>query len=275
MPFDNTESSTFGGAPIRLYEFRRGGKRWYYTTAEKDVTLTVGGEEVVFLATASNDDGVTQSGDTTRNELVIHLPYDNPIVELFRGTPPLDEVAIITRSNHYGEGDAPIIWWGRVVQSSRVDDAQSSLTCQPRINSYSRGGLRLCWERNCPHGLYDFGCKVNRADYAIGGTILSAVGNVVRAAAYASKPDGWFSGGMIEWDLGDDTYDRRMVQSHDGEYLTIYGGTDGITPGNTVRAYPGCGRDEDTCFEKFSNFDNYGGYPFMPGESPFGGKALM
>lgn len=75
----------------------------------------------------------------------------------------------------------------------------------------------------------------------------------------------------MSWSANSDgTVERRMLESQVGTLLTVFGTTERLTEGDVVSLYPGCDRSPTICDEKFDNLDNFGGFPFMPGESPFG-----
>lgn len=56
--------------------------------------------------------------------------------------------------------------------------------------------------------------------------------------------------------------------------IQAFGDTSEIHPGMIITVYPGCQRTIAAC-ETFSNLDNYGGFPFMPGKSPFDGTPFF
>lgn len=56
--------------------------------------------------------------------------------------------------------------------------------------------------------------------------------------------------------------------------IQAFGDTSEIHPGMIIAVYPGCQRTMVAC-ETFSNLDNYGGFPSMPGKSPFDGTPFF
>jgi hypothetical protein len=50
---------------------------------------------------------------------------------------------------------------------------------------------------------------------------------------------------------------------------------DGIAVGQAVTLYPGCDHTTTTCDGKFSNLNNYGGFPHIPTKNPFGGSPIF
>lgn len=271
MTFESRETSLAGGQPVRLYEFQRGLYRWRYTNADREITRQL----QTYAPTAISDDGIRQSGDAEADTLRITVPGDLAIARLFRGAPPADEVSVIVRDTHFGETEAVIRYIG-VVQLVRWPAPQSALIlCATEAATFNRPGLRLGWERGCPHSLYDRNCRVNRDDFQVPGTLSAMTGATVTSSAFDALADGYFAGGYLEWEIGLSETDRRGIESHVGAVLTLLGGTDGLEVGMDVIAYPGCPRTIAICTSRFNNAVNYGGIPHLPGKSPFDGTPVF
>jgi uncharacterized phage protein (TIGR02218 family) len=169
-----------------------------------------------------------------------------------------------------------LAWIGTVSQVKRTDPATAEVTCSTLAQSFESNGLRLSWGRICPYVLYDAAtCKVDPATYAVTGLITDKDGISIHVAEAAGFANGYFSGGYVEWTLATDTYERRPIQSHAGTVLTFLGVTDGLEIGDSVTFYPGCDRTIQTCHDKFSNSDNSGACPTLPGVSPFDGRLVF
>lgn len=266
MTFNSAEISTQDGRPVALYLMEWGETTWAYTSADRDITYA----GVEYLARAVSDNGMVQGGSSA-NDFTLDCPADIPIVDLFKGSPPSETIWLTVRRMHQGEADAPIYWNGNVTNVKRLDLASAQVIGKPLTASFKRTGLRLCWTRECPHFLYDPGCKVNPEDYRTNATIISLTGTTATVDTAGGHPDGYFTGGFLSWEINEDgTIERRMIEDHSGLTLTIFGLTDGMEVGDVLALYPGCDRTPTTCNAKFNNRPNYGGYDFMPGESPFG-----
>lgn len=269
MSFNSAEISTQDGQPIALYHLEWGETNWYYTSADREIEYPAG-SDIIYLPRAVSDSGMVQGGSTA-NDFTLECPSNLPIVDLFKGTPPSETIWLTVRRLHMGETDAPIYWNGNVTNVKRLDLASAQVIGKPLTASFKRTGLRLCWTRECPHFLYDPGCKVDPEDYRVEATITALTGVTATVDAVGGHPDGYFTGGFLSWEINDDgTLERRMIENHTGLALTIFGITDGMEVGDVLSLYPGCDRTPTTCESKFYNGPNYGGYDFMPGETPFG-----
>jgi uncharacterized phage protein (TIGR02218 family) len=256
---------------VRLYEFHRGVYRWRYTDSDRVQTYLFQDFEPAPIS----DDGVRQSEQSGADALTVTAPFDLPVAQLYRGAPPAEEVGLIVRDMHYGDAEAPIRFLGAIEGVRWPSPERAMLTCRSLAASLKRAGLRLAWERGCTHSLYDRNCTVDRNSFATPGAVTTKTGTTIEAAAWDALADGYFSGGYVEWDVGLGGTDRRGIEGHVGGVLTLLGGTDGIDVGMTVTAYAGCARTISVCTSKFSNSDNYGGIPHMPGKSPFDGTPVF
>lgn len=277
MSFNDYEVSTQDGRPVALYTLRWGKTYWRYTSADRNIERieTVGNtlEQVEYVAMAMRDNGMTQ-GSSSQNDFTVQGPSNLPIVDLFRGTPPSESIWLTVRRMHIGDTDAPITWKGLVLNVVTPDPARCEIVGKPLIATLKRTGLRLCWTRECPHYLYDRGCKVDPESYAVLGEVTSIAGSDVTLALAEPPEAGYFLGGFMAWEVNaDGTPDRRMIELDSeagGERLVrVMGLADRLAVGTEVKLYPGCTRLPDVCDGRFNNLANYGGVDFMPGETPF------
>lgn len=266
MSFNDAEISTQDGRPVALYLLEWGETVWAYTSADRDINY--GG--IDYIAVAVSDNGMVQGGSSA-NDFTLDCPSNLPVVDLFRGTPPSNSIWLTVRRKHMDEADAPIYWNGTVTNVKRLGPADAQIIGKPLTASFKRTGLRLCWTRECPHFLYDPGCKADPEDFRTDAEITDMTGNSITLDTTGGHVDGYFRGGYVEWEINDDgTIERRMIEDHAGTVLTIFGLTDGMEIGDAVAIFPGCDRTPGTCQSKFANLPNYGGFDFMPGQTPFG-----
>lgn len=275
MAFNDKEISNDEGKRIGLYHFRWGTQNWYYTSADR--VITYDGND--YEPTAISDGGVTLGGESGY-DFEVTLPSVNPVALLFRYTPPSGRVYLKVRRMQDGETDAPLYWTGTVGNLRPKNLAGAVMVCRSSISGLKRTGLRLTWQRQCPHALYDRQCQVDPADWEYPYEIASISGNVVTlvtAGAGLDQETGFFTAGIIKWEVATDTFNFRMIEVHTAPLvLTIFGRADGLEAGMDVLLYPGCTRDiSPTGCERFDNVDNYGGHVYMPNKSPFDGDPVF
>ena len=273
MSYNDLEISNQDGRPIALYEFQYGNTYWRYCTADEDKTIN----GHTYEAKAILDEGVVQGG-SDQNDLQITAQSDLPVAALFRNTQPSGKVWLTVRRWHIGDPDdeTPLLWSGTVLNATSDDDGASvSLSCRSLGGSYDRQGLRLAWGRSCPHVLYsEFGCKVSKALHAYEREIATVDGTSFTCVTHDEPAEGSFTGGFLEATRDDGSLDRKGIEVQAGNHFVVLGSTDGLEVGDTVTIYPGCPRNTTGC-KLFNNLPNYGGFPHLPGKSPFDGSPVF
>lgn len=272
MTTQSRELSLETGQPVRLYEFSRGPLRWMYCTADRDITVvgkTFKGNSGV------SDSGIQFSGQSIADLLTITLPASSEVSLMYRALPPSDPISVVIWDHHYGESDYLVVWVGVIQGVKWPTDNISEITCQSLGAALDMPGLRLGWTRGCPYSLYNNLCTVNKELYKVTGTVIGVSGITVNVGSAGDYPSGWFSGGFLEWDIGEGVKERRGIRQHTGTALLMLGGAYGIEGSMSVVLYPGCVRTLAICNSKFGNDINFGGVPGLPGSSPFDGNPIF
>lgn len=272
MPFIDWEGSNYLGEPVMLYEFKRGGIRLLYANADRDITAGVD----TFGAQPISDDGSKQKGDAVTDAFNIVVPTGIGISEWFAYTPPSDLVYVIVRRFHYGEPEAVVVWIGTVVGATWDADDKVTLACQAASVSLKRGGLRMAWQRGCPHALYDQNCRADKESYRFDASIIAINTNSGALSLNGTPPlSAHWAGGTIEFDVVSGTVERRLINNVGFGVVLPYGNLDGYFVGQSIRLYPGCLRTSFWCDSFFHNIENYGGFPFMPNRTPYNGDPVF
>jgi len=258
------ETSKASGSPVELYEFRRGGDFWRYTSAAVAIAFQSKTYEPLALDRTSLD----MSGEMGRANLSVTMPRDAPVADGFRVSPPSDVMTLAVYRQHVGDSEYVVVWLGRVLNAA-WSAGQVELHCEPVYTSLKRNGLRRHYQRSCPHTLYSTDCGVTQDTYRVNGTVTAISGLDVDAAAFAAFAADYFKGGFLEWD-GPANTERRMILSSSGTTVSLAAAPLNLVGGQSVRAYPGCDHSLGAggC-AKFSNTVNYGGFPYIPLKNPF------
>lgn len=272
MTFSTIETSNQDGRPLFLYEFALGTQIWRYTSA--DTPVTSGGN--LYAPIMIDDDGVKQTGEVQTDNFNIRMPFNSPVPQLFQVTPPINPITVKRLGKHEDDVDWVITYVGFINQVNASEPGLAELECITLSPTMQRNGLRLTWQRGCPYALYaPATCKVDKNNFAVTVTVTTAAAGQVSGAEFALMEDGWFNGGFIEWTAqATGSLERRGIDSHLGTTIRLLGKSDGILEGMAVKAYPGCLRIASVCDSKFNNLVNYGGFPHLPGKSPFGADPL-
>ena len=272
MSFASRETSTSGAQPVRLYLFELSAtQRWAYCTADRPITLL----GITYRPSAIQDDGIRMTGEASADMLKITAPGDLAVAGLWRTVPPSDEVFVTVRDTHYGLGataaDADVVWVGSISGVRWPQDDRCELSCETLASSMNVPGLKLTFQRSCPHSVYDSECRVSRVLHAQQASITGLDGASIQHNAAGA---GTYAGGFVEWQTNG-RIERRGVDTEVGQKLTLLGGTAGLAIGATVTLYPGCDGTSGICHGRFANMDNHGGFRHMPGKSPFDGDPVF
>ncbi len=267
MTYQTRESSLQDGEPVELFRFAQGVRKWLYTSGPTSETH----QSEVYEPAAIMRGAIDRTTDINRSSIDITMPRDSALAGEFIAAPPEGVISVTVFRRHRGDGDLDtiVIWKGRV-SGAKLTGHKLELTCSPISSSLRRPGLRAKYQLMCRHALYDGGCGVLRDSYKTTGTVDAGGGVTIQVNAAASKPNGYFNGGILSAESG-----QRMIVSHQGQNLKIMSQIPGLAIGENVELYAGCDHSKETCFYKFNNLDNYGGFPFIPTKNPFSGDAIV
>lgn len=266
VSFDDTEKSVDESAPRELFKFTRGPNVWSYTST--DETVNFGGR--VYTKASITRTGVEHSREDTAGGIKITMDVANPVAAQFVGFPPSDTLFVTVYRVHRN-GATAVQFFGSVAEW-RTDGPEATLTCVPLDGALTRQVPTMSYQRQCMRTLYGPGCDVAPLPFRTAAVLSNVTGKVVMATAFASKPDGWFTGGWVEIVDGPRAGDRRFIQSHTGNALTLSAPFAEVFAGNNVYAFAGCDREETTCAAKFNNLPKHGGFSRIPILNPHAGR---
>jgi len=266
------EMTNYEGRPVQLFDFNRGTLHWRYARADQDVTFQ---GNVYTAVSGLMETGVQQKVDPAENDLAITVPADSDIAQLYVSDTPSDRMYVTIWVYDLEDQSGRMYWKGSVGGKSQGDSGAAKLNCQDLSMGFTRRGLRLAWERQCPHTLYDNQCKVDPLVYEVEGALIQAQGDTLVAAILDNFVDGYFAGGFCMWRIAEGIYQRRGIENHAGNAVTVIGGVSTLQAGDTVFFYPGCMHTISICASKFNNFLNFGGVPNLKGDSPFSGNPVF
>lgn len=273
MTFDTRENSDEAGAKVFTYTWTRGSKFYRYAAADQDVVLDF--QRFIGLGSISHGT-IEQSGDPIRSSLEVTVPTDHPVADLYRVTPPVDTVVLTIHAHHVGEeGDRRPVWQGRIT-GVRWDlpDGRARVTHDPTYTSLRRTGLRRNYQALCPLVWGGKRCGVNREAFAVTAPVLEVNGLALTIPEAAAQADGWYTGGMLVYEIESGVFERRFIRAQVGSMVTLTAFPMGLAGGMPVKLYPGDDHTADTCAGKFGNIDNYGGFLYFPDKNPFGGSTI-
>lgn len=253
---------------VELYRFSIGPETFLYAAAQQPVTY----QSETYEPTPIARDRIRGTEELARAPIKIRMPRDAEFAARWQPRPPT-RVAEVRVFQIDDAAPAPaIVYVGRVLDVANKG-SQAIADCEPLITSLKSSGLRRHYQYRCPHALYDHNCRVPRVDYRVTATITAIDGFSLTAAEFADKPDGWFQGGDIEYGS---PAERRSIIAHTGDTITLSAPLADIATGDELFAYAGCDHVPEVCRDRFNNFINYGGTPWIPlGKNPYGSNPVF
>lgn len=262
--YDDKEESVGDSAPFELYEFV-GSYRNYYMTSDvlahvfnsatynpvpglKRSTLKVGTHE---------DDNV---------DMTVTLPITEQIVKdyAFQTTPPSLVLTIYRRQR---DAATWVAYWKGPIASISVDDEFVTFRTPSKFGSMLSGNIPNVYvQPPCNNVLFDERCKVSRVSNSLDTQVSAVEGRNISIPSLGGFPDGWFIGGEIAIPARNE---RRMIVAQAVAILTVNYEFARISVGTSVQVTAGCDHSYNGAngCPKFNNQPNFGGCPFVPGES--------
>ncbi len=153
------------------------------------------------------------------------------------------------------------VWSGRLSEVIRNGDAFSAELVSLKADLERRIGR--VYARDCDAQIGDSRCGVDLSDPAFraqGQVDAVFAADRLRIEAVGAFAAGWFSGGMLSLPSGETV----RVASHEGNVVSLSHGVV-VEVGDAVSVTAGCDKRFATCRSKFSNSDNFRGFPHLPG----------
>lgn len=218
---------------------------------------------------------ISQSDEIAKSDLTITVPRDSAIAERFRIIPPAEPMTIVVKRAQFGTAGFIIVWQGRVVSVS-WSGAEAVITCEPIYSTIRRPGFSRYYSNVCGHSLYGPKCRVIAELYKETAMVTSVSGINLVVIKAAEKPNGYYNGGYIEYLTDEGILEQRLIMTHVTSALSLSAAPSRLEGGKEIDFFPGCNHTINVCQSKFSNQENYGGFPYIPTTgTPFAGKTIF
>jgi len=124
---------------------------------------------------------------------------------------------------------------------------------------------RNMYQATCIHTLYDDGCTLNRATFAVSSEVTGSGSTKSVLTCGLAQANGYFDLGWMEFTSGALLGEWRNVKSYTVGNLVLSRPLPAVpVAGDDFVAYPGCDKLEATCVAKFNNKANIRFYPYVP-----------
>ncbi len=180
--------------------------------------------------------------------------FDHATIEIWRVNWQDVAMRVLLRKGHLGE----------------VTHGGTGFTAEVRglshVLNQSKGRV---FQFGCDAALGDARCGVNLEAPALrlASTIITSADNRrFSATGLDSFADGWFSLGTLTWASGLNAGRLEEVKSHRGGVIELWQAAGfAVDEGDSFILQAGCDKQFATCKAKFSNSDNFRGFPHLPG----------
>lgn len=276
MTYSSREKSAFGGNPVYLYRFTRGGQNYDFCSNTK--TLIVSAPAGTFVASSLDHGKIGVGQPVQKDNIQITFPLSDDFASLLlkRSTQFAPSTVTIWRG-HLDDPDNEfkVVFKGKVRSASPKQDTKIILTCSGLHSSLKLPGLGGSVHHSCRHALYFGGCRLDKSLFEDIGTITAINENVLTIAEAASEADSFYTSGTLEF-MESQTY----ITDHVGSLITIrYVPSSllsfflsGVNP--VVTLARGCDHSVNTCISKFDNVLNFGGFPYIPDNDPWNDGSI-
>lgn len=281
------EFSDVLGTPILFFEFildqpgggsSSGGSSntlaWRFNNQSYDINWN----GATWYASAIKMSNVLQSSEINKDGINLTFPRTDSFAQQYISYEP----EFITFLNIYrghvtqSSDEYAVYWKGRVV-GAKAEDNSIVITNESVFTSLRRYGMRAVYQRICRHNVYIGLCRLDLNNFATAGTATAYTTNTVTAAVFATQPDGYWLGGILEGPDGG----KRYIVGHSGTTVTLWAPIQSINDdidnlgSASINVYPGCDKSDITCETVFNNIVNFGGFPLLPTRNPFDGRSIV
>lgn len=279
MTFLVHEQSHHNNWPIELYKFTQNGVNWTWTSGDIDLVA----DGLYYQQRNLTRTEILVSGARSEEVVEVEVAFDNEIAQLFASGVPEDLIELtifrIQRadvSSPFAGGDRHLtdvkdlitLWQGRV-RAVSWEGTLATISCDLRGTSAARHAPRKVYSRMCNNMLFDGSCRVVESEWVIQGTVTFASNQWINMVEVGAFPNDYFKNGTVVRQLASGAQERRMIYEHHSNTLTLLIPFNGVENGEVMTVYPGCDRTLSTCYSRFDNVLNFGGFPGMPQSNPF------
>lgn len=259
---------------IGLVEFRTGSDIRRFTTLNEEYLW--GGH--IWYPAPKRHGNIKRTADLPKNGVNFDFPIDNEFARKFLGYGPDEPTTIILRRNLLSAPTTFKVFWTGRVADCECTEFEITLVCESLATESKTNGLGPRMQKFCRHVVYNLGCNLDKADFAVATTVtaINARFTTLTCPAAAAHPNGYFNGGMIATPNGA----LRYVTNHVGNQLSLWRPAPeiftalGLGTVNTF-LYPGCDGARMTCHDKFDNLENNGGFYWIPNRPPDNGSPIL
>lgn len=266
MSYAAVETSRYSALPYELYWFTDGVNNWYLTSG--DISRTYNGQ--IYTPESISRGEIDQNQEIQSGAIKVAIPNSHDIASRYVSFIPAAQMNLVIYRGHDGDSEVVTIFIGKV-SSGAFSDA-FEMNCVPLQDVLKKRVPAQVYQSQCNWVLFGAGCGLSRGAFMASGTItsVSADAMTIQSAAFATKPDGYWVNGYVEFGQ-----ERRMILTHTGNAVTLMNGIPDLLVGSSVNVYAGCNRTAYDCQNKFNNYTRFWGFDRIPKKNPFGQTGVL
>lgn len=269
MTYSAFAALTSGKHTVWLYEFTIGGVVTRYTSRSSAYTY----DSETWSPAAIGHGRIMQTANLRKQELTITLPKSNAVATTIREGVGIIATRVRVLHGYEEDGDQEFVvkFDGRIV-NHKPFVGTTTLICEPESTKRRRKAIAAHFQRPCRHALYHGGCGLSLASYQAAAVATDWTSPILTVTEAAAQPDGYYSGGLVSFNGA-----LQMIRRHTGTSLNMLAPVPGLEADldangtSAVLIAPGCDLTMQTCDDKFSNIENFGGFPWVT-DTPFDGR---
>jgi len=159
------------------------------------------------------------------------------------------------------------IFTGRVAAVD-VSRTQVGIAINSHLELLDVSMPRRVFQAPCQHTLFDAGCSLVAASYAVTGTVAAgSTPGLIKANISAPPGSGTYALGRIIFTSGANATFQRSIRSYlaglPAQLKLVAPLSFPVAVGDGFTAYPGCDKQRETC-SLFGNTANFRGFPYIP-----------
>ena len=243
-----------------LYHVTIGQANYYYTSYESDVLFDF--DSYIYAAIPLKRSDFSSNDKLFSQRVTVTIPLADWVLAYIANAPAELVRLKIYRVFQDGSGDFIKLFEG-VNLDITISDNVANIIFESRTQVLRSKLPRVLFQSRCNHRLFDEGCTLIADDFKTTATVVVDGSDLV-SATFDTFPDGYFTQGQAR-----KNGDCRLITNHLGDRITLQVPFDSrVENGSPVDVYPGDDQSADTCRDKFDNFDNFLGFPYIPSSNP-------
>jgi len=244
-----------------LFDFVSGSSIDRFTSYSED--LTFAGE--LYKAAPIKRSGISYNNNFGNIVMTITAPLIDTLNAHIANQPIETVTVTVYRAIYSDLADWEVFFIG-TIHSVTVENKVARAKVEAGSEILRSRTPTVIFQSECNWDLADAGCKLEEVDLLEACTVVSISGLDYEMSGLGSFADDYFTGGILM--AGTDMrLITRSVQSTG--VLTLQVQFDSrVVVGSVLDALPGCDGNPDTCKNKFDNYDNFLGMPYIPSTNP-------